>query len=47
MKKLIALIMAGSFFLLSCSYNQNLSEEEKQKYREWEERRMRQNAGRR
>ncbi len=47
MKKLIALIMAALFFLLSCASNQNLSEEDQQKYKEWEMRRMRQNAGRR
>jgi len=47
MKKLFALIMAGLFIFLSCASNQNLSEEDKQKYKEWEMRRMRQNAGRR
>jgi hypothetical protein len=47
MKKLLALIMAGLFFLLSCASSQNLSEEDKQKYKEWEMRRMRQNTGRR
>jgi hypothetical protein len=43
MKKLIAFLMAGLFFLLSCSYNENLTEEEKAKYKEWEMRRMRDN----
>jgi hypothetical protein len=47
MKKFIALLMAGVFILLSCASNQNLTEEERQKYEEWEMRRMRQNAGRR
>jgi len=47
MKKFIALMIAGLLFLLSCTANQNLTEEEKTKYREWEMRRERQNAGRR
>ena len=47
MKKFIALMMAGLLFLLSCAANQNLTEEEKAKYKEWEMRRERQNAGRR
>ena len=43
MKKLIALLMAGLLFLLGCAANQNLTEEEKAKYKEWEMRRMRDN----
>jgi len=39
--------MAGLLFLLGCAANQNLTEEEKAKYKEWEMRRERQNAGRR
>jgi len=33
MKKIIALILAGMFFLLSCAHQDNLSDEEKEKYR--------------
>jgi hypothetical protein len=47
MKKIIALLLAGLLFLLGCASDQNLSEEDSQKYKEWEMRRMRQNAGRR
>ena len=34
MKKIIALVLAATIFLLSCAHNENLTEEEKQKYRE-------------
>ena len=43
MKKLIAFLMAGLFFLLSCAYNENLTEKDKAKYKEWEMRRERDN----
>ncbi len=33
MKKIIALILAGMFLVLSCANQKNLSEEEKEKYR--------------
>jgi len=33
MKKLIALLIAGITLILSCAQNQNLTEEEKEKYR--------------
>ena len=33
MKKIIALILAGMFFLLSCAHQDNLSDEEKEKFR--------------
>ena len=34
MKKLIALILAGMFFLISCAHQENLTDEEKAKYRD-------------
>jgi hypothetical protein len=34
MKKAIPLILAGMFFLLSCAHQENLTEEEQQKYRD-------------
>ena len=34
MKKIIPLILAGMFFLLSCAHQDNLTEEEKDKYRD-------------
>jgi PBP1b-binding outer membrane lipoprotein LpoB len=34
MKKIIALLLAGMFFLVGCTHRQNLSEKEKQTYRE-------------
>jgi hypothetical protein len=33
MKKLIVLIIAGIMLILSCAQNQNLTEEEREKYR--------------
>jgi hypothetical protein len=33
MKKLISLFLAGTLLLLSCVHQENLSEEEKEKYR--------------
>jgi PBP1b-binding outer membrane lipoprotein LpoB len=33
MKKLILLIIAGIMLILSCAQNQNLTEEEREKYR--------------
>jgi len=33
MKKIIALILAGMFLVLSCAHQKNLSEEEKEKFR--------------
>ncbi len=33
MKKIIAILLAGMIFLLGCSHWENLSEEEKQDYR--------------
>ena len=33
MKKLITLILAAMFFLLSCAHQNNLTDEEKEKYR--------------
>ena len=33
MKKIIALILAGMFFLLSCAHQDNLSDEEREKNR--------------
>ena len=33
MKKIIALILAGMFFLISCAHQDNLSDEEKEKFR--------------
>ena len=34
MKKIIALILAAMIFLIGCAHNENLTEEEKQKYRD-------------
>ena len=34
MKKVIPLILAGMFFLLSCAHQDNLNDEEKQNYRD-------------
>ena len=34
MKKIFALVLAGTIFLLSCAHNENLTEEERQKYRD-------------
>jgi len=42
MKKIIALILAGMFLVLSCAHQDNLSDEEKEKYRKA---RQRYNAG--
>ncbi len=42
MKKLISLFLAATLLLLSCAYQKNLSEEEKEKYRRA---RMRYDAG--
>ena len=42
MKKLISLFLAGTLLLLSCAHQENLSEEEKEKYRRA---RMRYDAG--
>jgi len=33
MKKILALVMAGFFLFLSCAHQKDLSEEEKEKYR--------------
>ena len=33
MKPIFALIIAAAIFLLSCAHNENLTEEERQKYR--------------
>ena len=33
MKNLIALILAGTILIVSCAHQNNLSEEEKEKYR--------------
>jgi hypothetical protein len=34
MKKIITPILAGMFFLISCAHQDNLTEEEKAKYRQ-------------
>ncbi len=44
MKKLVALLMAGTLFLLGCVHQQNLTEEEKEAYRKAK---MRYDAGQR
>ncbi len=44
MRKLIAFILASIFFLLSCVHQDNLSEEDKEKYRKA---RMKYDAGQR
>ena len=33
MKKLIALMLAGTILIISCAHQDNLSEEDKEKYR--------------
>jgi len=44
MKKLMALLLAGTLFLLGCAHHQNLTAEEKEAYRNA---RMRYDAGQR
>lgn len=34
MKKIFALMLAGMIFIVSCAHQDNLTEEEKQKYRD-------------